>query len=49
MKKRYELNLVKFKSSKQILPHAEDIFVLLNKTYSSLQTFTPIQQYQVDM
>ncbi len=46
---RYELKLLKFKKSKEILKYADDMFDLLNKTYSSLQTFVPIQQYQIDM
>ncbi len=49
IKERYELNLIKFKKSKEILAYADDMFDLLNKTYSSLQTFVPIQQYQIDM
>ncbi len=49
IKERYELTLLKFKKGKEILKYADDMFDLLNKTYSSLQTFVPIQQYQIDM
>lgn len=49
IKERYQLQLVKFNKSKEILQYADDMFDLLNKTYSSLQTFVPIQQYQIDM
>ncbi|WP_108867200.1 GNAT family N-acetyltransferase [Aquimarina aquimarini] len=49
IKERYQLQLLKFKKSKEILAYADDMFDLLNKTYSSLQTFVPIQQYQIDM
>ena len=49
IKERYDLKLLKFKKSKEILAYADDMFDLLNKTYSSLQTFVPIQQYQIDM
>lgn len=48
IKERYELRLLKFKKSKEIIAYADDMFDLLNKTYSSLQTFVPIQQYQID-
>ena len=48
IKERYQLQLLKFKKSKELLEYADDMFELLNKTYSSLQTFVPIQQYQID-
>ncbi len=48
IKKRYGLRLLKFKSTKQIIPHVDKMFELINKTYSSLQTYVPIQQYQID-
>ncbi|MFC5045883.1 GTP cyclohydrolase [Aquimarina hainanensis] len=49
IKDRYNLKLITFKNSKAILPYVNEMFDLLNKTYSSLQTFVPIQQYQIDM
>ncbi|MFL1895622.1 GTP cyclohydrolase [Aquimarina sp. 2-A2] len=49
IKERYELSLIKFNNSKEILGYADEMFDLLNKTYSGLQTFVPIQQYQIDM
>ncbi|WP_378188253.1 GTP cyclohydrolase [Aquimarina sp. W85] len=49
IKERYQLNLIKFNNSKEILGYADEMFDLLNKTYSGLQTFVPIQQYQIDM
>lgn len=48
IKKRYSLNVIRFKSKKEILPFVDDMFDLLNKTYNSLQTFIPIKQYQID-
>ena len=45
---RYGLKVLKFKSSKEIIPYVDDMFALLNNTYSTLQTFVPIQQYQID-
>jgi len=46
---RYKLTNLKFKTAKEILPYVEDMFGLLNKTYSSLVSFVPIQQYQIDL
>lgn len=48
IRERYDLHVIRFKNKKEILPFAEEMFGLLNKTYSGLQTFVPIQQYQID-
>ncbi|MFT5435943.1 MAG: GNAT superfamily N-acetyltransferase [Ulvibacter sp.] len=48
IKERYQLNVIRFKNKKEILPFVDDMFGLLNNTYNSLQTFVPIQQYQID-
>ena len=48
IKKRYSLEVIRFKNKKEILPYVDEMFDLLNKTYNSLQTFVPIQQYQID-
>ncbi len=48
IKERYSLKVIRFTNKKQILPFADKMFDLLNKTYNKLQTFVPIQQYQVD-
>ena len=45
---RYKLHTIKFKKVKEILPYVDRMFELLNKTYNELQTFVPIQQYQID-
>tara|TARA_R110002020_G_scaffold54013_4_gene150944 strand:+ start:278 stop:1396 length:1119 start_codon:yes stop_codon:yes gene_type:complete len=45
---RYKLKIIHFTSSKDIIPYVDDMFGLLNKTYSELSTFVPIQQYQID-
>ncbi|WP_313113216.1 GNAT family N-acetyltransferase [Aequorivita sediminis] len=45
---RYKLSIIRFKDKKEILPYVDEMFGLLNKTYNSLQTFVPIQQYQID-
>tara|TARA_B100001094_G_scaffold246185_1_gene242808 strand:+ start:22928 stop:24052 length:1125 start_codon:yes stop_codon:yes gene_type:complete len=46
--RRYELKALNFKKTKDILPYIDEMFDLLNKTYNTLQTFVPIQQYQID-
>lgn len=48
VKKRYELSVIRFKNKQEILPFVNKMFELLNKTYNTLQTFVPIQQYQID-
>jgi len=48
IKKRYSLKVIRFNKKKQILPYVNDMFGLINKTYNTLQTFVPIQQYQID-
>ncbi len=48
IKQRYKLEVVRFKNKKEILPFVDQMFGLLNNTYNSLQTFVPIQQYQID-
>lgn len=48
VKKRYGLSVIHFKSKKEILPYVDAMFDLLNKTYNNLQTFIPIQQYQIN-
>ena len=48
IKERYNLEVIRFKNKKEILPYVDQMFGLLNNTYNSLQTFVPIQQYQID-
>ena len=48
IKKRYGLSVIPFKNKKEIIPYVDTMFELLNKTYNNLQTFVPIQQYQID-
>lgn len=48
VKKRYELSVIRFNNKKEILPYVDAMFGLLNNTYNTLQTFVPIQQYQID-
>jgi ribosomal protein S18 acetylase RimI-like enzyme len=46
--KRYNLKSINFKSTKQISPYVDKMFELLNITYSPLQTYVTIKQYQID-
>lgn len=48
IRERYQLEVIRFRNKKEILPYVDAMFGLLNKTYNSLQTFVPIQQYQID-
>ena len=40
---KYDLQVVHFSSSQDIINHADEMFDLINKTYSDLSTFVPIQ------
>lgn len=44
---RYKLHLIDFKKTSDILPYVDQIFQLLSDTYDKLQTFVPIQPYQI--
>ncbi|MDC3079428.1 GNAT family N-acetyltransferase [Flavobacteriaceae bacterium] len=45
--KRYELSALEFSTRKELLPYVDKMFDLLNKTYNNLQSFVPIQPYQI--
>ena len=44
---RYDLKILKFKKTNEILPYVEQMFELLAQTYNKLQTFVPVQPYQI--
>jgi len=48
IQQRYELKVLNFKSRKEIIPYVDKMFELLNITYSNLQTYVTIKQYQID-
>ena len=48
IQQRYELKVLNFKSRKEIIPYVDKMFELLNVTYSKLQTYVTIKQYQID-
>ena len=45
---RYNLKVLHFKKNSEIEPYVSEMFQLIEKTYSSLQTFVPIQKYQIN-
>ena len=48
IKERYNLKVIRFSNSKEILEYADEMFDLINKTYSDLSTFIPIKADQID-
>lgn len=47
MLERYKLRVIHFSKTKHILPYVEQMFSLLEETYNKLQTFVPVQPYQI--
>ena len=45
--RRYELSALEFSTRKELVPYVDKMFDLLNKTYNKLQSFVPIQPYQI--
>tara|TARA_Y100001954_G_C15724877_1_gene560205 strand:- start:584 stop:1237 length:654 start_codon:yes stop_codon:yes gene_type:complete len=45
---RYNLKVLHFKKTSEIEPYVNEMFHLIEKTYSNLQTFVPIQKYQIN-
>tara|TARA_A100001011_G_C14321557_1_gene850973 strand:- start:2601 stop:3734 length:1134 start_codon:yes stop_codon:yes gene_type:complete len=45
---RYNLTLLNFKKRREIIPYVDEMFNLLDKTYNRLQTYIPIQDYQIE-
>ena len=46
--KRFNLKVLDFKNKKEIIPYIDQMFNLLDETYNKLQTFVPIQNYQIE-
>ncbi len=46
---KYKLKTLKFNNKKEILPYVEPMFKLLDETYKSLSTYTPITDEQIKM
>jgi hypothetical protein len=49
MQEKYHLHVVKAKTSKDLLPYAGKMFVLLNQAFDKLYGFTALTQKQMDM
>ncbi|HBX61905.1 MAG TPA: GTP cyclohydrolase, partial [Flavobacteriaceae bacterium] len=47
LKKRYEIDTYKFDTINEMLPYVDEMFDLLNVTYAELQSFVPIEKFQV--
>jgi ribosomal protein S18 acetylase RimI-like enzyme len=48
IEKRYDVKSLKFKKSSEIIPYVDEMFGLLNKTYADLQSFVPVQPFQIE-
>lgn len=48
IERRFEVKTLDFKTIKDVLPYVDEMFGLLNKSYASLQSYVPIEQYQID-
>ena len=48
LKKRYEIDTYKFETIDEMLPYVDEMFDLLNVTYAELQSFVPIEKFQVE-
>ncbi|SFH79258.1 GNAT family N-acetyltransferase [Halpernia frigidisoli] len=44
---KYKLKVLHFKNKKEIIPHVDAMFKLLDETYKTLSTYTPISQEQI--
>ena len=49
IKERFKLKTLEFKTTKDVEPHVDKMFELLNQTYNKLQSFVPIQQHQIEV
>ncbi|MDO5608392.1 MAG: GTP cyclohydrolase [Capnocytophaga sp.] len=48
VRKRYGVKMLDTKTTKDILPHVDEMFALFNKSYASLASFVPITKRQID-
>ncbi|MBC9795646.1 GTP cyclohydrolase [Sinomicrobium weinanense] len=46
--RRYKLRVLRFKSSKELVAYADDMFDLMNRSFKDLQSFVPIQKAQIE-
>ena len=48
IRERYKLRELKFTKTSEIIPYVDEMFDLLDKTYSELDTYVPIADYQIE-
>lgn len=48
VKQRYQLREINFKSTREIMPHVEEMFALFNTSYAKLSSFVPVSDEQID-
>ena len=48
IRERYKLRELKFTKTAEIIPYVDEMFDLLDKTYSNLDTYVPIADYQIE-
>ncbi|MCF8714145.1 GTP cyclohydrolase [Joostella atrarenae] len=46
--KKYNLKLIDLPTTKSLLPYAQDIFDLMNRSHKDLESFVPIKPYQIE-
>lgn len=46
--KRNNVQIRSFETTKELLPYADEMFQVLNHAYSGLQSFVPLEQFQID-
>jgi len=48
IEKRYNISALHFKTTKEIMPYTDQMFDLLNLTYRDLQSFVPLENFQIE-
>lgn len=48
IEQRYDVSSLNFKTTKEVLPYADQMFELLNHSYKNLQSFVPIEKFQIE-
>lgn len=48
VQERFRVKSLEFKTTKELMPYVDEMFALLNKTYADLQSFVPIEPFQIE-
>jgi len=48
IERRYNVSCFQFKCINDLMPYVDEMFELLNKTYADLQSFVPIEKFQIE-